>query len=179
VFWGVIDRRMDVGFVRQLAADLGGSVALVGPQDEPDPELRRLDGVVLLPPVPFADLPRLAAAADVLVMPYADLPVTRAMQPLKLKEYLATGKPVVVRDLPATRDWGDSLDLASSAREFAEKVGRRLREGVPARQRQARERLCSEGWDEKARWFAEWACSPEGEQHRERGEREQSELVHA
>jgi hypothetical protein len=36
-------------------------------------------------------------------MPYADLAATRAMQPLKLKEYLATGRPVVVRDLPATR----------------------------------------------------------------------------
>ena len=34
-------------------------------------------------------------------MPYADLPVTRAMQPLKLKEYLVTDRPVVVADLPA------------------------------------------------------------------------------
>ena len=50
---------------------------------------------------------------------------------------------------------------------------------APAGQTQARERLSHEGWDEKARWFAEWACSPEGEPHREREEREQSELVHA
>ena len=63
-----------------------GTVLLVGPQDDPDPELFRLSRVRSLPPVPFADLPSLAAASSVLVMPYADLPVTRAMQPLKLKE---------------------------------------------------------------------------------------------
>ena len=65
-----------------------------------------------LPPVPYEELPSLAARATVLVMPYADLPVTRAMQPLKLKEYLATGKPVVVRALPATGPWADCLDAA-------------------------------------------------------------------
>ena len=37
--------------------------------------------------------PALAREAAVLIMPYADLPVTRAMQPLKLKEYLATDRP--------------------------------------------------------------------------------------
>ena len=68
--------------------------------------------------MPFEELPRLAREAGVLVMPYADLPVTRAMQPLKLKEYLATGRPVVVRDLPATRPWADCLDLADTAEEF-------------------------------------------------------------
>jgi len=62
----------------------------------------------------WVDLARAGSAADVIIMPYADRPVTRAMQPLKLKEYLATGKPVVVRNLPATRGWTDCLDLADT-----------------------------------------------------------------
>ncbi len=97
VFFGVIDRRMDAAFVRRLGADLDrGTVVLVGPEEGSDPALVRTPRVVRLPVQPFGRLPGLARAADVLVMPYADLPVTRAMQPLKLKEYLATGKPVVV-----------------------------------------------------------------------------------
>lgn len=160
VFWGVVDRRMDLAFVRRLAADLaGGSVVLAGPQDQPDPELLRIPGVHALPPVPFARLPQLARAADVLVMPYADAPVTRAMQPLKLKEYLATGKPVVVRDLPATREWGDCLDLAATPEAFSERVRRRLDEGVPEEQQRARARLEGEGWAEKTRLFEAWACA--------------------
>lgn len=157
VFWGVIDRRMDTEFVRALAGSLeGGTVVLVGPQDDPDPVLLALPRVATLPAVRYADLPALAARAAVLVMPYADLPVTRAMQPLKLKEYLATGKPVVVRDLPATREWNDCLDATSTPEAFAAAVRERLRDGVPAAQADARKRLDAEGWAAKAARFAGW-----------------------
>jgi glycosyltransferase involved in cell wall biosynthesis len=151
VFWGVIDRRMDVALVKELSARLErGTVLLVGPENDPDPALYEPARVVRRPPLAFEDLPELARAADVLVMPYADLPVTRAMQPLKLKEYLATGKPAVVRDLPANRAWADCLDLADSPAAFAEAVQLRLTTGLPKEQRQARTRLAGEGWSAKA-----------------------------
>jgi glycosyltransferase involved in cell wall biosynthesis len=160
VFWGVVDRRMDVAFVRRLAEDLlRGTILLVGPEADPDPELIRTRRVARLLPLPFEDLPVLAEEAAVLVMPYADLAVTRAMQPLKLKEYLATGKPVIVRDLPATRPWADGLDLAETAEAFARAVRKRLAEGLSEEQRQARRRLAAESWTEKARLFEEWALA--------------------
>src|SRR5262245_48268855 len=90
VFWGVLDRRTDVAFVRRLTeAMTEGTILFVGPQDNPDSEFLRLPRVRTFPPVPFEELPALAARAAVLIAPYADLPVTRAMQPLKLKEYIA------------------------------------------------------------------------------------------
>jgi hypothetical protein len=156
VFWGAVDRRMDVTFVRQLAMDLkgeDGTIVLVGPQSDPDPALFKIPRVVHIPPLPFDCLPHLAAAAAVLIMPYADLPVTRAMQPLKLKEYLATGRPVVVRDLPANRTWADCLDLAETPVAFSALVRQRVAEGLPTEQRQARHRLAGETWAEKARRF--------------------------
>ena len=157
VFWGVIDRRMDLAFVRRLSESLTeGTILLVGPQDNPGPELVRLPRVRTLPPVPYEDLPALAARAAVLVMPYADLPVTRAMQPLKLKEYLATGKPVVVRALPATEPWADCLDLADTPERFAAAVLERLRTGVTESQRAARLRLDAEEWAAKAEQFERW-----------------------
>ena len=86
-----------------------------GPEQDPDPAPAAAAARGTLPAGAVrADCPALAREAAVLVMPYADLPVTRAMQPLKLKEYLATGRPVVVRDLPATRAWADCLDLAGT-----------------------------------------------------------------
>ena len=161
VFWGVVDRRMDVGFVRRLAADLPrGTIVLTGPQADRDPELLALPRVVHVPPVPFEHLPRLAREAGALVMPYADLPVTRAMQPLKLKEYLATGKPVVVRDLPATRPWGDCLDLAQGPEDLSRAVRRRLEGGLPRDQAGARSRLAAESWADKARAFERVALAP-------------------
>jgi glycosyltransferase involved in cell wall biosynthesis len=158
VFWGVVDRRMDVSLVRRLASDLrAGTIVLAGPQADPDPELHQLGRVIHLGPLPFEQLPALAREASVLVMPYADLPVTRAMQPLKLKEYLATGKPAVVRRLPSTQDWEDCLDLVDTPEAFSEAVRRRLEEGLPEAQASARARLATEGWVEKARTFEEWA----------------------
>ncbi|HEX5273013.1 MAG TPA: hypothetical protein VFW33_21095, partial [Gemmataceae bacterium] len=146
VFWGVIDRRMDSDFVRRLAGDLErGTVLLVGPAADPDPALLALPRVVRRPPSPFAQLPALAREAAVLVMPYADLPVTQAIQPLKLKEYLATGRPVVGRRLPATEPWGDCLDLADTPEQFSAAVRRRLADGLPETQRAARGRLAGEG----------------------------------
>ena len=100
-FWGLVDRRLDVRWIEELASGLAsGTLVLVGPWNDPDPLLRRLPRVELVGEVPYDDLPSLAAATGVLVMPYRDIPATRAMQPLKLKEYLATGRPVVARALP-------------------------------------------------------------------------------
>jgi glycosyltransferase involved in cell wall biosynthesis len=157
VFWGVIDRRMDTAFVKHLAAKLeNGSIVLIGPREDPDPALLATPRVHALPPMAFARLPALAAAAGVLVMPYADLPVTRAIQPLKLKEYLATGKPVVVRGLPSTRSWADCCDVCDTVEAFADRVRERLDGGTPEGQRRNRERLQAEGWAGKAKQFEAW-----------------------
>jgi glycosyltransferase involved in cell wall biosynthesis len=162
LFWGVVDRRMDVAFLERLAHDqTGGTIVLIGPESDPDPALARLPRVVRHPAVPFAELPELARAARVLIMPYADLPVTRAMQPLKLKEYLATGLPVVVRDLPANRSWADALDLAATPEVFSRAVRERLATGLPAPQRQARARLAEESWAAKARALEQWLLADE------------------
>jgi glycosyltransferase involved in cell wall biosynthesis len=160
-FWGVIDRRTDVNFVRKLGEMMTeGTILLIGPQDHPDPALLRCARVRTLPPVPFDDLPALAASSAVLIAPYADLPVTRAMQPLKLKEYLATGKPVVVRKLPATESWADCADVVETPEAFARAVLERLQTGLPDEQRRARMRLGAESWAAKAEQFERWIDGP-------------------
>jgi glycosyltransferase involved in cell wall biosynthesis len=157
VFWGVVDRRMDSDCIDRLTADLDrGTVVLVGPQQQPDQRITGNKRVRAIGPVDYDRLPCFARHASVLVMPYADLPVTKAMQPLKLKEYLATGKPVVARNLPATRPWADCLDLAESAEGFSRLVRWRLARGLPESQAKARERLATESWSAKASQFENW-----------------------
>lgn len=158
VFWGVLDQRMDLTFLRLLSERLDqenlGTIVLAGPENEPHSEVKRLKRVVCTGALPLSVLPKLAQEAAVLVMPYADLPVTQAMQPLKLKEYLATGKPAVVRDLPANRVWKDCLDIADSPQLFVDLVIDRIKSGIPFEQTQARQRLMEESWKKKADDFA-------------------------
>jgi glycosyltransferase involved in cell wall biosynthesis len=157
LFWGLIDRRLDINALRALDASMtSGTIVLLGPQQDPDPALGTLRRVRRPGPRPYESLPALAAESDVLIMPYADLPVTRAMQPLKLKEYLATGRPVVSTRLPATVGWEDCLDIVDGAEAFAAAVMCRCHAAAPSPQAAARaQRLEHESWRAKAAQFAE------------------------
>lgn len=170
VFWGVVDRRLDVEWLVELSRRMrNGSILLIGPANVPDPAIDTLPHVRQVGPLAFAELPAIAREAAVLIMPYGDMPATQAMQPLKFKEYLATGRPVVARDLPATRSWGDACDLVATASAFTDRVLIRMREGAPAEQLRARERLGSEGWEEKARVFEQFVFAPHSRVHSSEG----------
>lgn len=151
LFWGLIDRRLDLDYLRALDGRMHrGTIALVGPEEDADPALTGLARVRRLGRCGFEQLPAMAAEAAVLIMPYADLPVTRAMQPLKLKEYLATARPVVSSRLPALAGWEDCLDIADSADEFATLVVTRCGNVLPSAQAIARRRLDAESWKAKS-----------------------------
>ncbi len=119
-FWGLVDRRMDREFLEQLSKRMErGTIVLVGPEDQPDPTLDEIPRLRRIEALAYDELPQIAQGTDALILAYIDAPVTRAMQPLKLLEYLATGRPVIARDLPATRPWSDCLDRGADAESFA------------------------------------------------------------
>lgn len=155
LFWGLIDERLDVAWLQALASSLGGagSVVLIGPVQAPHAALAAVPGLYVPGALPYDELPRAAAAADVLIMPYRETAATRAMQPLKLMEYLATDKPVVMRNLPAVGEWRDAADVVDSADTFVRTVCERARDGLPEGQRRARRRVLNESWDAKAKIF--------------------------
>ena len=93
-------------------------IVLAGPQQDPDPRIMQHPKIEAIGPVAMTELPKMAAAANVLIMPYADLPVTRAMQPLKFKEYIATGRPVVTSNLPAVTTLGGTCQNS----EFSSRI---------------------------------------------------------
>jgi glycosyltransferase involved in cell wall biosynthesis len=161
VFWGTIDRRLDVEMIHRLGTQMArGTIVLVGPLNSPDPALLSSPRTVHVPAVPFSELASVAHSAAVLIMPYKDLPVTRVMQPLKLKEYMATGKPAVVADLPATHAWADCVDRVDTPEAFSRVVRDRFTSGLSEEQRTARKRLSDESWASKAAQFARWSMSP-------------------
>jgi teichuronic acid biosynthesis glycosyltransferase TuaH len=106
LYVGTIDDRLDVGALRAVArAWPQGSVALVGPladRGHLGPVLAE-PNVVVHEPVSREAVAALAHAADACLLPHRRTPLTEAMSPLKLYEYLASGSPTVATDLEPVR----------------------------------------------------------------------------
>jgi glycosyltransferase involved in cell wall biosynthesis len=125
LYVGSLDRRVDVDQVRQLAADYpSGSITLVGELLEPahyEP-LTALPNVEVHPRVPRRELTGLVAAADVCLIPHVQSPMTEAMSPLKLYEYLAGGRPVAAVALPGITGVSPRVALVRPGADLAPAV---------------------------------------------------------
>lgn len=114
--------RVDVPLVTDLARGLpSGSVALVGPdhlRPEDHAALGALPNVFLTGPKPYAQLPEYMRAFDVCITPHRVTPFTESLNPIKLWEYLAAGKPIVSTNVAGFRDYPQFVSIASGADEF-------------------------------------------------------------
>lgn len=154
VQWGLINQNLDVAALSRLSSEITeGTILLVGPEVDVDPALDQVDRVVRFPPMEYSELPSLARAASVLIMAYQANTATKASQPLKLKEYMSTDLPVVATKIPASEAWADAVDLYESPEQFSQLVRQRISEGSSDVQMNARKRLKSESWANKADQF--------------------------
>jgi starch synthase len=62
------------------------------------------NNVILHDPVDYTEVPKFIEMSDVCIVPLPDHPYWRSQCPLKLLEYLAMKKPVIVTDIPAHRE---------------------------------------------------------------------------
>ena len=97
---------------------------------------------------PYAYLPAYCRGFDVGLIPFKINELTRAVNPIKLKEYLAAGLPVVSTPLPEVRLYGHLVELAEDAQAFAAAVEACLAQGAEARSGRSRA-MASETWPEK------------------------------
>ncbi len=118
LYTGSLDSRLDVPALLAIARQLPEArVVLVGPLLAPDhlAPLRAEPNVEIHPPLERPELIELVRAADLGLLVHRELPLTRAMSPLKLYEYLAAGLPVVASDLPPVRGVHPSVELVNPA----------------------------------------------------------------
>jgi glycosyltransferase involved in cell wall biosynthesis len=69
-------------------------------------------------PKPYEELPSYLAALDVGLIPFLVNDLTRDLNPIKLREYLAAGLPVVGTDLPAVRAYAPLVHCAIGVEAF-------------------------------------------------------------
>ena len=104
LFAGLIDERLDSALLLEvLTRAPEWSLVLLGRCCHLSPALRSHPRVHLREAVPYAELPGWLQAATVLVVPYLRNPQTDTIQPMKMRELLASGRPVVTTGLPEVR----------------------------------------------------------------------------
>ena len=130
-FAGVIDERLDVPLVAELARlrpqyafVMIGPVVKISPDVLPSADNLHYPGMQ-----PYQDLPRFFANWDVACLPFARNDATRYISPTKTPEYLAAGRPVVSTSITdVVRTYGDEglVQIADEPEAFAAAIDRAL-----------------------------------------------------
>ena len=107
-----------------------------------------LRNVTLLGRKPYEEVARYMAAMDVLVMPWNRSAWIAGCNPIKLKEYVAIGRPIVTTDFPALEGWRELMRVASDAEGFAAAIRASLARGCDVVG--GRCAISGESWDAKA-----------------------------
>jgi len=118
--------RLDVDLCAATARTLAGSghLVLVGPNALAPEEHSRLEaaGVVMLGARPSVEVPAYLQHADVLVVPHVVTPFTDSLDPIKLYEYQAAGRPVVATPVAGFRDAVDDRVTVAGHETFVAAV---------------------------------------------------------
>jgi glycosyltransferase involved in cell wall biosynthesis len=135
--------RVDVSLIAAVAqAYPAATIAMVGPNLLEQAEKQLLDrfsNIVFTGSQPYADLPDIMRAFDVCMVPHLVTPFTESLNPIKLWEYLAAGKPIVSTSVAGFRDYPDLVSIADTSDEFVRLVGLSPFENsdLPAQRQQA------------------------------------------
>ncbi|GAA4170332.1 glycosyltransferase family protein [Gryllotalpicola koreensis] len=119
---GTLDTRIDVEGIAALAAARPElSIVLLGsvPDERDVAPLRPVPNITIAPHVGRAELVAVLRATEITLLAHRRTPLTEAMSPLKLYEYLAAGAPVLAVDLPPVRGLGPRVLLTEDVAGFA------------------------------------------------------------
>jgi glycosyltransferase involved in cell wall biosynthesis len=119
-------------------------------------EIENLPNVHFLPAVSYDRLPNYAAGFDVCVLPWdTEVAFTSYGSAIKVREYLATGKPVVISPLPEYEAMSDVLRIARSGDEFLRLINEALHEQGTEISRGRQDAVRNGTWDARAEWVSE------------------------
>ena len=129
-FVGAVTSWIDLNILEYVAQQIpNGHIVMVGPVMESTPEIERLesyDNVHFLGAKEYAEVPQYMHASDVLLLPRTCDPYSMACDPIKLYEYLATGKPIVSTSHPSVQRFADVVKVAGNKEEFVEGIHKSL-----------------------------------------------------
>jgi glycosyltransferase involved in cell wall biosynthesis len=151
-FYGGIDEHTtDISLVEKVADLLKDfSIVLIGSSSIDLSSLASHRNVYLLGQKPYEQIPHYAKCFDVCFMPWQQNKWIQACNPVKLKEYLALGKPIVSTPFKELGGYDGLVTVACDAASFADAVIRALQQNRPELVSQRQRSVSGSTWDVKA-----------------------------
>jgi glycosyltransferase involved in cell wall biosynthesis len=162
-FFGLIADWVDLDLIRFLARSRPRwTFVLIGKVVTSLKPIDGLTNVRLLGQKPYLSLPGYAKAFDVALMPFVRNELTLAANPLKIREYLAAGLPVISSAIPEAEKLTHILHVARSREEFQTIIEGLIQSGKTGPQLSISEQMDCESWDAKVEEFSRILMSLDG-----------------
>jgi glycosyltransferase involved in cell wall biosynthesis len=150
-FGGLDDHSSDIALLERIVDLLPEmSFVFVGTVSANVSGLRGKKNVWLLGQRPYEQIPHYGKCFNVAILPWCQNRWIDACNPIKLKEYLALGKPIVSMPFSELQKYLDVVYQARTAEEFAMNIRRALAEDDDKHIAARRRRVAHCSWESKA-----------------------------
>jgi len=152
-YFGALDgHKLDTDFLEAVAERLPDvSFVFIGKPSLDCSQLSTMKNVWMLGQKDYEQIPHYGKCFDVAILPWKINKWTEAANPIKFKEYLALGKPVVsTPSFSELKQYSDVAYEAGSPEEFAECIKKAYSEDNPEFVKKRRQRVAQNSWDSKA-----------------------------
>jgi glycosyltransferase involved in cell wall biosynthesis len=147
-FGGIDDHTVDMALLAKVARELPqASLVLIGRRSADAAALAGLSNVHFLGKKDYAAIPAYGARFDVAIMPWNQNRWIHYCNPIKLKEYLALGAPVVSTDFPEVRRYRDVIRVATGGSDFVCGIAEALAGEPLGDVGSRRARVAGDSWD--------------------------------
>jgi len=160
-FWGLIHEWIDLDLLHSVAtAHPEWSLILIGKISVDCTLLNRLGNVHLIGPRPYSSLPGFAKGFTAAMLPFKVNRLTESVNPIKLREYLAAGLPVVSTALPEVKPYREIVRIGSTAESFIRELEAAVTDTSETAVRQRVESVAKDTWQARVEYISRLLENP-------------------
>ena len=155
-FFGLIHDWIDQDLIAYVAAQRPDwSIVLIGNARVDVSRLEDMANVHLLGRKPYDQLPGYCKAFSVGLVPFAVNDLTKHVNPIKLREYLSAGLPVVSTPMQEVTYYSDICAVAESREAFLAACDDAVKQDTPEHRERRSNSMLHETWEQKIRQLGE------------------------
>ena len=155
-YFGLFDERTDQNIILKIAQHFPSvKIQIIGEVIVSVQELKKYSNIEFIGRINYSELPKKIQEIDILLLPYFLNELTININPLKLKEYMATSRAIISTPLPEVLKLKDYLSISRDAEGFISTIEDLISETVVPNHKKTLDYLTStETWDKKAELFS-------------------------